>query len=148
MVRRMKNYRKGSHRVYDLKYHIIWCPKYRYRVLEGEVANRTRELIREICQSNYVKIVKGHVRPDHVHILVSLPASISVSKFMHYVKGKSSRRLLSEFAHLRKKYWGQHLWARGYFAVTVGDLNEKEVSEYIENQDVEDKDDDFRISGG
>ena len=66
---------------------------------------------------------------------------------MQYVKGKSSRKLLSEFSHLRKRYWGQHFWARGYFGVSVGDLNEKEVSEYIENQDIEPKDDDFRISG-
>ncbi len=85
--------------------------------------------------------------PDHVHLLVSIPPSISLSKVMQYAKGKSSRKVLMEFEHLRKKYWGQHIWARGYFAVTVGDVNEKEVQEYIESQEVNHKQDNFSISG-
>ena len=143
----MKEYRTGSHSKYDLKYHIVWCPKYRYGVLTGEVAERVRELVREICKANYVYIVSGHVRPDHVHLLVSIPPNIAVSKFMQYVKGKTGRKILQEFEHLRKRYWGQHLWARGCFAVTVGDVNEKMIAEYIENQDTEQKNDNFRISG-
>ena len=139
-------YRKGSHSTYDLKYHIIWCTKYRYRILGGEVAERVRELIREICNANYVQIVSGSMSPDHVHILVSIPPSMSVSKFVQYVKGKSSRKVLMEFAHLRKRYWGQHMWAKGYFAVTVGNLNEQQVQEYIENQEVHHKNDSFEIS--
>lgn len=140
------SYRKGSHTVYDLKYHIIWCTKYRYRVLTGEVANRVRELIREICAANYVEIISGSVSPDHIHILVSVPPSISLSKIMQYIKGKSSRKIMMEFGHLRKRYWGQHIWARGYFAVTVGNLNEAQVQEYIDNQGKQHSEDNFSVS--
>ena len=142
----MMSYRKGSHTTYDLKYHIIWCTKYRYRVLTEEVANRIRELIREVCVANYVNIISGSMSPDHIHLLVSVPPSISLSKLMQYVKGKSSRKILMEFEHLHKKYWGQHIWARGYFAVTVGNVNEKEIQEYIENQEMDHKQDNFSIS--
>ena len=139
-------YRKGSHSIFDLKYHIIWCTKYRYRVLTKEVAQRTREIIREICASNYVDILSGNVSPDHIHILVSVPQSISISKLMQYIKGKSGRKLLQEFEQLKKRYWGQHVWSRGYFAVTVGNINDKQVQEYIENQSLHNKEDDFSVS--
>jgi putative transposase len=139
-------YRTGAHTTYDLKYHLIWCTKYRYRVLTGEVAHRVRELLREICAANYVDIVSGSMSPDHIHMLVSVPPSISVSKLMQYMKGKSSRKIMMEFSHLRKRYWGQHIWARGYFAVTVGNLNEAQVREYIESQEAHHKQDDFSIS--
>ena len=140
------SYRKWSHTTYDLKYHIIWCTKYRYRVLTGEVANRIRELVREVCAANYIEIISGSMSPDHIHLLVSIPPNISLSKVMQYVKGKSSRKVLMEFEHLRKKYWGQHIWARGYFAVTVGNVNEREIQEYIENQEANHKQDNFSIS--
>ena len=140
------SYKHGSHSIYDLKYHVIFCTKYRYRILTGEVSNRTRELIREICCANYVDIVSGSLSPDHVHLLLSVPPSISISKIVQYIKGKSGRKLLQEFEHLKKRYWGQHLWARGYFAVTVGNVNEQEVQEYIENQELHHKEDNFKIS--
>lgn len=84
--------------------------------------------------------------PDHVHLLISVPPSISLSKAVHYIKGKSSRKLLQEFEVLQKKYWGQHLWARGYFAVTVVNVNTEDVQRYIEQQEEHHKKDDFRIS--
>ena len=139
-------YRKSSHSTYDLKYHIIWCTKYRYRVLAGEVAVRTRELIREVCSANYVDIITGSMSPDHIHILVSVPPSISISKLLQYMKGKSSRKIMMEFQHVKKRYWGQHIWARGYFAVTVGNLNERQVNEYIENQELHHTQNSFEIS--
>jgi putative transposase len=138
-------YRRGAHSVYDLKYHIIFCTKYRYRLLTGEVAERVRLLIREICGANYIDIVSGSVSPDHIHLLVSLPPSLSISKVVQYIKGKSSRRILGEFAHIRKRYWGQHLWARGYFAVTVGNVSTEEVQRYIEQQELHQRSDEFRI---
>ena len=139
------SYRKDSHTIYDLKYHIIWCTKYRYRVLRGDIANKARGLIREICKTNYTNIHSGHISADHIHILVSVPPTVSISKLVQYIKGKSSRKLLMHSKELNKRYWGQHLWARGYFATTVGNLNEKQVAEYIENQEVENKDDNFLI---
>ena len=84
--------------------------------------------------------------PDHVHLLLSIPPSISVSKAVQYIKGKSSRKLLQEYELLRKRYWGQHLWARGYFVVTVGNVNSNEVQKYIEEQEMHHKRDDFKIS--
>ncbi|MFR6972711.1 IS200/IS605 family transposase [Streptococcus pneumoniae] len=123
-------YRRGAHSLYDLKYHIVFCTKYRYRVLTGQIASRAREVIQEICAANYIDIISGSMSPDHVHILVSVPPSISISKVLQYIKGKSSRKLLQEFELLRKRYWGQHLWARGYFVVTVGNVNSEAVHVY------------------
>ena len=122
------------------------CTKYRYRVLTKDIGIRTRELIGEVCSANYVDIVSGSLSPDHVHLLLSIPPNIAVSKLIQYIKGKSSRKLLQEFDSLRKRYWGQHLWARGYFAVTVGNVNEKDMQEYIENQEQHHKEDQFKIS--
>ena len=140
------NYKHGSHSIYDLKYHIIFCTKYRYRVLTGEVGSRARELIREICNANYVDIVSGSISPDHVHLLLSIPPGVAISKMLQYLKSKSSRKLLMEFSHLRKRYWGQHLWARGYFAVTVGNVNEADIQKYLEEQEARHKEDNFNIS--
>lgn len=140
------NYRKGAHSTYDIKYHLVFCTKYRYRVLTGQVATRAREIIREICGANYVDIVTGSMSPDHIHLLISLPPSIAVAKIVQYIKGKSSRKLLMEFEVLRKRYWGQHLWARGYFIVSVGNVNTEDVQRYIEEQEEHHKRDDFKIS--
>jgi putative transposase len=140
------NYGKGSHSIYDLKYHIVFCTKYRYRILTGQVSNRAREIIREICSANYVAIVSGIMSPDHIHLLLSIPPSVSVSKVLQYIKGKSSRKLLMEFEILRKRYWGQHLWARGYFGVSVGNVNADDIQKYIEEQEAHHKKDDFKIS--
>ena len=140
------NYRKGSHSLYDLKYHVVFCTKYRYRVLIGQIASRAREIIREICSSNYVDIISGSMSPDHIHLLISVPPSLSISKIVQYIKGKSSQKLLMEFDVLKKRYWGQHLWARGYFVVSVGNVNAEEVQKYIEQQEERHKKDDFKIS--
>jgi putative transposase len=139
-------YRKGSHSLYDLKYHIVFCTKYRFRVLTGVVAQRAKDLIREICSSNDIEIISGSISPDHVHLLISAPPGVSISRIMQYVKGKSSRKLQQEFESLRKRYWGQHLWARGYFVVTVGNVNSEDIQKYIEEQEIHHKKDNFKIS--
>jgi len=143
----MKKYRKTSHTVYDIKYHIVWITKYRKKILTGVLAKRVRELIREICKANEVEIIKGHVSKDHVHLFVSVPPHISVSKLMQYIKGKSSRKIMSEFKTISKQYWGRHFWARGYFVVSSGTITDEMIMEYIEKQDMEDKDGDFKIDG-
>ena len=139
-------YRHGAHSLFDLKYHIVFCTKYRYRILTSEVASRARELVREICVANYVDIISGSVSPDHMHLLLSIPPRQSVSKIVQYIKGKSARKMLQEFSHLRKRYWGQHLWARGYFAVSVGNVNSNDVQKYIENQEMHHAEGEFKIS--
>ena len=125
-------YRRSSHSVYDIEYHIVFCTKYRYRVLYGNIAERCIEVIRKICSANYIDIISGNVSPDHVHMLISAPPHLSVSKIVQYIKGKSSRKLQCEFQELKKRYWGQHLWARGYFVATSGQISIKEVQKYIE----------------
>jgi putative transposase len=139
-------YRHGSHSIYDLKYHLVFCTKYRYRILTGQVGERARALMREICRAHYVDIVSGSLSPDHVHLLLSILPSITVAKVVQHLKGKSGRKLLMEFEHLRKRYCGQHMWARGYFAVTVGNVNQEEVEKYLEDQEMHHKRDDFKIS--
>ena len=143
----MKHYRKTSHSVYDIKYHFVWITKYRKPVLFGNVATRLRDLIREICKSQDIEIIKGHVSKDHVHLFVSAPPYHSVSKIMQMIKGKTSRKLLSENRNLSKKFWGRHLWARGYFVASSGNVTDEVISEYIELQDIAERarDDDFTI---
>ena len=128
-------YRKGSHTVFDIKCHIVWITKYRKPILNTKRALRTRELIREICLAHSVDILKGHVSKDHVHLLVSVPPQLSVSTLTQYLKGKTSRKLLQEDKQLSKMYWGQHLWARGYFAVSSGTVTDESIMEYIKHQD-------------
>ena len=105
----MVEYRRSAHGVFDIKYHIVWITKYRYKVLTGRIAERARDLIRQTCEARDVVIVRGAVSPDHVHMLVSAPADLAPSKLVQYIKGRSSRRLQDEFPELRKRYWGQHL---------------------------------------
>jgi len=112
----MAEYRRSAHAVFDLKYHLVWITRYRYKVLRGRVAERTRDLIRQSCEARELVIIRGAVSPDHVHMLVSAPAHLAPSKMVQFIKGRSSRRLQEEFPELRKKYWGQHMWARGISA--------------------------------
>ena len=143
----MKNYRKTSHSVYDIKFHLVWITKYRKPVLFGDVAIRLRELIREICKTMDIEIIKGHVSKDHVHIMVSVPPYVSVSDVMKRIKGKTSRKLLSENRILARKFWGRHLWARGYFAASSGNVTDDVIIQYIESQSIQerDQDDDFTL---
>ena len=141
----MKSYRKGSHTVWDCKYHVVWITKYRYPVMTGDVALRARHLIREICRSCEIDIFAGAINRDHVHMLIGIPPSLAVSKAVQMIKGKSSHRLLSEYGSLRKKYWGQHLWGRGYWVASSGNVTDEVWKKYIEDQQPEEPDDNFKI---
>ena len=142
----MVDYRHSAHAVWDIKYHIVWVTKYRYKILRGDIAERARELIRQICQAREVTILRGAVSPDHIHVLVAVPPHLGPSKLVQYIKGRSSRRLQEEFPALGKKYWGQHLWARGYFCASVGTVDEKTIMEYIENQRWDEDEGGFKIT--
>ena len=142
----MENYRKTSHSLYDIKYHIVWITKYRKPVLVGELAKRTRELIRQICKGMDVEIISGHISKDHVHLFLSVPPHISVSELVKKIKGKSSWKIMSEFKTISKQFWGRHFWGRGYFVASSGNVTDEVILEYIKNQDKEIKDDNFRIS--
>ena len=145
----MENYRTSSHSRYDIKYHFVWVTKYRKSVLTGPVGQRLRELVREVCRTNDIEILQGAVSRDHVHVLLSCPPNLSPSKIMQYIKGKSSRKLLQEFRHLQKQFWGRHLWARGYFVASSGNVTDEAIMAYIKQQDGTEPDDggdDFQIT--
>lgn len=143
----MEGYRKGSHTVYRLHYHFVFVPKYRKPALRGDVGLRLREMIRQVCQGLEIDILSGHVRPDHVHLLLSVPPNIAPSKVMKAIKGRTSHHLLRDFRHLRKLFWGRHLWARGYFSATSGNVTDEVLAKYIAEQDVESQDNDlFKVS--
>jgi REP-associated tyrosine transposase len=141
----MENYRKSSHTVYDVKYHFVWVTKYRKPVLRGEIAERVRDLIREICRANDVEILKGHISKDHVHIFVSVPPHLSVSQLAQSMKGKTSRKMLMEYKSLSRAFWGRHMWARGYFAASSGNVTDEVIMRYIEQQGLEPPDAEFKI---
>jgi putative transposase len=141
----MENYKSGSHTVWDCKYHIVWITKYRHPVLSGDVGERCRELLREIALSQEMIIYAGAINRDHVHMLIGIPPNLSVSKGVQFLKGKSSHKLLSEFASLRKRYWGQHLWGRGYWVVSSGNVTDDMWQKYIEEQKPEVPDDHFKV---
>jgi putative transposase len=141
----MENYRKSSHTVYDLKYHIVWITKYRKPIMRGDIAERLRDLIREICKIKDVEIIKGHISQDHVHIFVSAPPHISISQLVKSIKGKSSRKLMMEYKRLSKAFWGRHMWARGYFVASSGNVTDEVIIKYIEQQGKEPPDGEFKI---
>jgi putative transposase len=103
-------------------------------VLRGEIAQRLRALIRQTCATLEVYILSGHVATDHVHLLVSVPPSLSVSELMQRIKGRSSRKMLEEFTELHRQFWGRHMWARGYFAASSGNVTDEIIKQYIESQ--------------
>jgi putative transposase len=125
----------------------VWTTKYKKPILTGKLGIRTRDLIREICAENNVQIIRGHISKDHVHLFISIPPQISVSKIAQYVKGKTSRKILMEFPQLNKRFWGKHFWCRGYFATTSGAITDETIMNYIANQDddAEKRGDDFSI---
>ena len=125
--------RRGSHTVTRLTAHIVWVTKYRYQVRKGEVQKRCRELIMQICDAEDVRILKGAVSKDHVHILIEYPPSKSVSDLVKNIKGRTSRLLQQEHPELQKRYWGKHFWAIGYGAWSTGNISEKMVEEYLEH---------------
>jgi len=120
------------HTVFHHRYHIVWVPKYRFKVLHGEVRIRVREIIRQVCAEMNVKIIKGLLSRDHVHMFVEIPPHVSVSAFVQKAKGRSSRRIQQEFEHIRKRYWGQRFWARGYFCTTSGNITDDVIMRYLQ----------------
>jgi putative transposase len=138
-------YRKTSHTTFDCTYHIIWITKYRYPVLVGDIAVRTRDLVRQICAEQQTEIIRGTVSPTHIHLYVSIPPYLSVSKLVQYLKGKTSRKIQQEFPELRKRYWGKHLWAVGYFVRTTGNVTDDMIKAYIEHHEKDDHYGDFEV---
>ena len=129
----MSTYTRGQHTVYHHRYHIVWVTKYRYRVLQGNLRLRVREIIAHVAEEMGIKIVNGVLSQDHIHLFVSIPPHISVSEFVQKAKGRSSRKIQQEFPEIRKRYWGRHFWGRGYFSSTSGNVTDEIINAYIDN---------------
>ena len=129
----MASYRSVAHTTFHHRYHIVWVTKYRYKVLTPQMRLRIREITRQICEQMGVHILKGVLSADHVHMFVEIPPKVSVSDFMRRVKGCTSRKIQQEFPELRKRYWGQRFWARGYFSTTSGNITNETIINYIDS---------------
>ena len=133
--------RSNSHSVSRLTVHLVWSTKYRYSVLEGDIKVRCRTILMQICESEDVKILKGVVSKDHVHMHVEYRPSLSLSNLVKRLKGRSSRKLQQEFPELNKKYWGRHFWAIGYGCWSTGNITDEMLNEYLEHHRKTNEDD-------
>ena len=119
------------------KYHIVFIPKYRRKAIYGQYREDLREIIRNLCRYKGIEIIEGHMMPDHVHLLLSIPPKYSVSEIMGYLKGKSALMIFDKHANRKYKYGNRHFWAEGYYVSTVG-LNETTIRKYIQDQEKHD----------
>ena len=127
-------YKKLSHTVWMCTYHIVFCPKYRYKILEGKAEVLVRNYLYQLCgRKDQVTIEEINIQPDHVHMMISIPPKYSISDTMGYLKGKTALKLFQEQKSLTKRYWGRHLWSRGYCVSSVG-LNEEQIRKYVKWQ--------------
>jgi len=127
-----------NHTQWDGKYHIVFIPKYRRKVLYGELRQRLAEVLRKLAEQRESRIEEGHLMPDHVHMMISIPPKYSAAQVVGYTKGKSAIHVAREFGERKRNFVGQHFWARGYFVSTVG-RDAAVIREYIRRQEVEDK---------
>lgn len=123
-----------AHTKWLCKYHIVFTPKYRRKVIYNKYREDLREILKMLCDWKGVEVLEGHLMPDHIHMLVSIPPKISVSSFMGYLKGKSSLLMFDRYANLKYKYGNRKFWAEGYYVSTVG-LNEATIRKYIREQE-------------
>lgn len=135
----MSRFRKLSHTIWHCQYHIVWVPKYRYRILDGSLREATEMGIQAICGYAGCEVVELNVQRDHVHLMVMIPPKISVSKMMGRLKGQTSIKLFNQFRNLREKpYWGNHFWSKGYCVDTLG-LDSEMIRKYIQYQEKKEK---------
>ena len=135
----MSRFRRLSQTLWYCQYHIVWCPKYRFRILEGQVGQAVENFIRAFSEQQECEVVELNVQPDHVHLLVMIPPKISISDFVGKVKGRTAIRVLNHYKKLRQKpYWGNHFWAKGYCVDTVG-LDAEKIRKYVKYQEDQEK---------
>lgn len=127
-----------NHTKWDCKYHIVWIPKYRRKVLYGELRKYLGEILRDLAQQKESRIWEGHLMSDHVHMLVSIPPKYAVSQVVGFIKGKSAIYVARNFGSRKRNFTGEKFWARGYFVSTCG-RDDEEIRQYIQNQEQEDK---------
>lgn len=141
----MNTYEKLSHTTWESKYHVVFIPKYRRKTLFGAIRKELGELFHDLARQRECKIEKGHIMPDHVHMLISIPPKYSVSQVVGYIKGKSAIQIARRFMKKERNFTGYHFWARGYFVSTVG-RDEETIRLYIQNQEKVDATEDRQMS--
>lgn len=135
----MGKYKKLSHVIYKCDYHIVWVPKYRLRILKGEIKDLVEKDVRMLCEWQSCEVQKLNIQDDHIHLLVSVPPKVSISKLLGILKGKIAIKMFKSYPMLKQKpYWGNHFWARGYLVSTVG-LDENMIRKYVKYQENEEK---------
>ena len=132
-----------AHTKWMCKYHIVFTPKYRRKVIYNQYKEDIRDIIKQLCGYKGVEIIEGHLMPDHIHMLVSIPPKISVSSFMGYLKGKSTLMIYDRHPELQSK-WDKAFWARGYYVSTIGNITEEAIKKYIREQAEESRKEDLR----
>ncbi len=135
----MSRYKKMSHSIWHCAYHIVWTPKYRYRILKGEIKNEVEHCIRSFSKQKGCLVEELNIQIDHVHFMIMIPPKISISDMMGIIKGRTAIRVFGKFKHLKQKtYWGNYFGSKGYCVDTVG-LNEEMIRKYIKYQEDQDK---------
>jgi putative transposase len=132
-------FKKLSHTLYECKYHIVFCPKYRFRIFKGEIGEYAKQQTYILCrQKDLIEVMELNILEDHVHLVMSIPPKYSVSAVMGYLKGKLSIKLFQKYERLGKRFWGQHLWSRGFCVSTIG-LDEEKIRKYVKWQETKEK---------
>ena len=135
----MSRFHKLSHAIWHCQYHLVWVPKYRYRILKGPIGREVYTCLHVFAQQKECEIVELNVQVDHVHLLALVPPKVSISELVGTLKGRSAIRIFKQFPYLKEKpYWGNHFWARGYCVDTVG-LNAEMIRKYVKYQEVKDR---------
>ena len=134
----MDTYKHLAHTTYLCNYHVVFCPKYRFRVMRGKIGQKVRDWIRKICEWKGIEIIEGHVSTDHVHLVLSIPPKYAVSEIIGTIKGRVAIRMFKEIPEFRKKYWGKRFWAKGYFVSTIG-VDERIIRQYVQKQEMKER---------
>ena len=135
----MSRFKRLSHTIYECKYHIVFCPKYRYPILEGSVGEYAKQQVYHLAsQKDLVEVEEINVQADHIHAILSVPPKYSISGLMGFLKGKAALNMFHRYERLGNRYWGRHLWSRGYCVSTVG-LDEEQIRKYVRWQNHQDR---------
>jgi putative transposase len=135
----MSSFKKLSHSIWECKYHIVFCPKYRYRIFADQIGEYAKQQVYQLArQKDLVEVEELNVQPDHVHAILSIPPKYAISDMMGFLKGKMALNLFHRYQKFGKQYWGRHLWSRGYCVSTIG-LDENQIRKYVRWQERNDK---------
>ena len=126
----MSSFNKLAYAIWQCKYHIVWCPKYRFRILKGAVEKSVKEIIKQLCEWKKLEILEMNIQEDHIHVILSIPPKFAVSEVVGFLKGKCAIKMFDKHLTLKKRYWGRHFWAKGYCVSTVG-LDEEQIKKYV-----------------